>query len=273
MKSSVELLPRWNLDLRNINKFLDRILSDVNFPQNKRGRPYKREPRVYIRLIILKEFFSCSLRKAESLGGIDHSVIHFWEKKLSKNFIENLVKQISKSLDMDYDFSFLDSTVFSTWRNQGIEVHTLARICRETVYPVSIYFGKVSPAKAVSRVTIQGNGFILADRWYDVNDVFRTIYRKGYIPLIKPQRTRGRGYWRRKGRGVYSREWRMYRQRGRGESVFGSLTNEFGDRLKTVLWETSVTRIGCRFVVYLVKLLMRKELRRFDWGLVIIWNY
>ena len=65
----------------------------------------------------------------------------------------------------------------------------------------------------------------------------------------------------------------MYRQRGRGESVFGSLTNEFGDRLKTVLWETSVTRIGCRFVVYLVKLLMRKELRRFDWGLVIIWNY
>ena len=174
---------------------------------------------------------------------------------------------------MDYDFSFLDSTVFSTWRNQGIEVHTLARICRETVYPVSIYFGKVSPAKAVSRVTIQGNGFILADRWYDVNDVFRTIYRKGYIPLIKPQRTRGRGYWRRKGRGVYSREWRMYRQRGRGESVFGSLTNEFGDRLKTVLWETSVTRIGCRFVVYLVKLLMRKELRRFDWGLVIIWNY
>lgn len=47
MKSSVELLPRWNLDLRNINKFLDRILSDVNFPQNKRGRPCKREPGLY----------------------------------------------------------------------------------------------------------------------------------------------------------------------------------------------------------------------------------
>jgi len=104
----------------------------------------------------------------------------------------------------------------------------------------TIHLGKVSPSKAVSRVIIKGNGFILADRWYDV---FRTIYRKGYIPLIKPQRTRGRGYWRRKARKVYSREWRRYRQRGRGESVFGSLTNEFGDRLKTVLWETGVTRI------------------------------
>ena len=45
----------------------------------------------------------------------------------------------------------------------------LARISRETVYPVSIYFGKVSPAKAVSRVITKGNGFVLADRWYDVN--------------------------------------------------------------------------------------------------------
>jgi len=55
-------------------------------------------------------------------------------------------------------------------------------------------------------------------------------------------------------------EWRRYRQRGRGESIFGSLTNEFGDRLKTVLVETSITRIGCRFAIYLVKLCMRMKI-------------
>jgi len=32
-------------------------------------------------------------------------------------------------------------------------------------------------------------------------------------------------------------EWRFYRQSGREKSVFGSLTSEFGDRLKTILWE------------------------------------
>ncbi|RLF51528.1 MAG: hypothetical protein DRN24_04800 [Thermoplasmata archaeon] len=88
--------------------------------------------------------------------------------------------------------------MFSNWKNQGIEVHVFARISKESVYPVSIYFGKVSSSKAVPRVITNGNGFILADRWYDVNDVYRIVYKKGYIPLIKPQRTRGRGYWRGK---------------------------------------------------------------------------
>ena len=99
-------LPRWNLDLGNINAFLDEILSDIDFPRNRRGRPYKREPKTYIKRIILKEFFSCFLRKAENIleERIDHSVIHFWEKKLSENFMEKLVKRVAKFLDTDYNF-------------------------------------------------------------------------------------------------------------------------------------------------------------------------
>jgi len=43
-----ELTPRWNLDLGNINDYLDKILSGIDFPKNKRGRPFKRKPETYI---------------------------------------------------------------------------------------------------------------------------------------------------------------------------------------------------------------------------------
>jgi hypothetical protein len=48
-----------------------------------------------------------------------------------------------------------------------------------------------------------------------------------------------------------------YRQRGRGESVFGSLTNYFGDRFKTINIQVTQTRTAVRVLVYQVKLLMR----------------
>ncbi len=44
---------------------------------------------------------------------------------------------------------------------------------------------------------------------------------------------------------------------GRGESPFRSLTNEYGDRLKTMRIDTSEMRIGCRIIVYQLKMLMR----------------
>jgi len=51
----------------------------MNFLENKRRL------KTYIKRVVLKEFFSCSLRKTESFGGIDHSLIHFWEKKLTRD--------------------------------------------------------------------------------------------------------------------------------------------------------------------------------------------
>ena len=48
-----------------------------------------------------------------------------------------------------------------------------------------------------------------------------------------------------------------YRQRGRGESPFGSLTNYFGDRFKTLNVQVTKTRTAVRVLVYQIKLLMR----------------
>ena len=46
-------------------------------------------------------------------------------------------------------------------------------------------------------------------------------------------------------------------QRGRGESPFGSLTDLFGDRLKTMLKVTSYARIGLRVVCHQLRILTR----------------
>jgi hypothetical protein len=97
----------------------------------------------------------------------------------------------------------------------------------------------------------------MGDKWYDVNKVFAIVYKHGYVPLIKPQRTRDSGHWRKKARKVYNREQRKYRHRGRGESPFGSLTNAFGDRLKTRLTETTYRRSLARVIVYQTKIYIR----------------
>ncbi|MFH1425210.1 MAG: hypothetical protein ABIG28_00570, partial [archaeon] len=48
-----------------------------------------------------------------------------------------------------------------------------------------------------------------------------------------------------------------YRQRGRGESLFGSLTNQFGDRLNVRNKIAIQTRIATRIFCYQIKLLVR----------------
>ena len=269
-----ELISRWNLDLGNIRQHLDKILSGIDFPKNMRGRPFKRKPKTYVKLLVLKEYFGCSLRKAECLLSerIDHSVLHFWEKRLDKQFIERLVGSIAKRLKIGYDFSFVDSTMFTTWKNRFADLHIMARISKETVYPVSIFFGKASPSNAVKATLVEGSGKVLGDRWYDDNKTFKVLIKNGYTPIVKAQRTRCSGSWRRKARIVYDK--RVYRQRGRGESIFGSLTNEFGDRLKSVRPDVTMTRIACRFIVYLVKLIMRQRTCSTTASFVVtFWNY
>jgi transposase len=48
-----------------------------------------------------------------------------------------------------------------------------------------------------------------------------------------------------------------YLKRGRGESVFGSLTNWLGDRLKVSREEVMRVGIGARIIGYLAKIYVR----------------
>lgn len=267
MGSRNSLLPRWYSSLGNINVILNslrKLLSDIK--PNSRGQPPKHTLKDYLILIVIKESKRSSLRGAETDWSevvcserVDHSVIAYWEQHMPRETIEDAIRIIGSKLDelLSYEFSVIDATAFSNWHQDTQSFHLINRISRETVYPVSIKPDTFDPIPNTRDTMVPGQGLFMGDKWYDVNGVFRVVYEHDYTPLIKPQRTRCSGHWRRKGRKVYNLQWRRYRHRGRGESVFGSLTNAFGDRLHTRLIETTYIRSLLRVLAYQVKIYIR----------------
>jgi hypothetical protein len=272
------LTPRWNSILGNINVVVDslrRLLPNIKRETN-RGQPPKHPLKDYLILIAVKEYKRSSLRFAETDWSelvcgerVDHSVIAYWERNMPRESIERAVCIVGSRLEelIGYDFSMIDATPFSNWHHDTQGFHLVNRICRETVYPVSMKPDTLDPIPDTRDTIVPGSGLFMADKWYDVNGVFRVLYNHGYTPLIKPQRTRCSGHWRRKGRKVYGLQWRKYRHRGRGESVFGSLTNAYGDRLNTRTRITTYTRSCARVMAYQVKI----YIRAIDNGSVMWW--
>ena len=264
------MLARWDTSTYSIKYFLSTIEAlcpDVPEIKNKQGIPPKHSLKEYVTLIAAKEEKKASLRRAETdhsqeICGerVDHSVIHYWEKKIDEVFIA-LVHVIGKLLTklLRPIFRIIDSTKFATWKQKEVEFHTLTAITKKTVFPTSIFFGSVSPSKAVGNTIVLGKGELMADRWYDDNKAMEIMFESGYTPIIKPNSGRYHGYWRRKARRIYYKDIVRYRQRGRGESPYGSLTNFYGDRLTTILLSTTRTRIATRLVNYLVKLYIRAK--------------
>lgn len=261
------LIPRWYSSLGNKKLIIQELRKTIpDIEPSKRGQPPKHPIKDYLILIVLKECKKASLRDAETDWSeyvcgepIDHSVIHYWERNLSPDLIEDAIRMTGTRLEelLGYDFSVIDATRFANWHQYETGFHLLNRICEGTVYPVNMVPDTLDPVPNTSDVLVPGHGYLMGDKWYDVNKVFGITYKRGYTPLISPQRTRGKGYWRRKGRKVYMLEWRSYRQRGRGESVFGSLTNMFGDRLNTRMKKTTYTRSCARVLAYQVRILIR----------------
>jgi hypothetical protein len=264
------MLKRWDTRIADLNNFVETLeeLCPEILEAKRPGRPPKRSLKEYLTLITIKEEAKTSLRRAETeystkICGerVDHSVIHYWEKKLDE-VATSLVRRIGQALLplVTLLFCIIDSTKFATWKNEEIEFHTQVAVTEETVFPLTMFFGSVSPKIAVENTVLQGNGDFMADRWYDANDAIGVLFKRGYKPIVKPIEERYRGYWRRKARKIFGLEWFKYRDRGRGESPYGSLTNAYGDRLKTTLTETTKTRIAVRAVSYLTKLYIRAKI-------------
>jgi len=90
---------------------------------------------------------------------------------------------------------------------------------------------------------------------YDVEDAMEIYSQRGYMPLVKPNSRRYRGYHR----SIFDIVGYNYRHRGRGESTFGSITNQYGDRLKTRRLDTTATRIPARLTANTTKILIRTK--------------
>ena len=115
---------------------------------------------------------------------------------------------------------------------------------------------------AFNEAVPEGNGLAYLDAGYDDNKTIGAMFNKGYTSIVCPNKNRRAGYWRKKAIKLYRMpEHRLgYRQRGRGKSLFGSLTNQFGDRLNVRNKTAMQTRIATRIFRYQIKLLIRCQL-------------
>ena len=266
------MLYRWCNEIHSINLAffnLKRICRKAEFLKGGRGRKPKRAIEKYAFALVLKEFDKRTLRSAEEHLSklifderVDHSVLSYWENnpkmiKLLQIFIAVAGALLDKALSSL--FSFVDATKFTSWKIEETFVTVCNRIAKETVYPIGISFEKETVAKPVDESVPNGNGLLYADAGYDDNKTIGILFGKGYTPIVCPNKNRWRGYHRKKARKLYRmREHRLgYRQRGRGESLFGSLTNCYGDRFYAVNPEAMMTITASRILCYQIKLLIR----------------
>ena len=261
---------RWITEIKNLTfvfQELKRLTKKLIRRKKGRGRPPKHNPTSYAELIVLKEFKKKDLRSAETdlskfvVGErVDHSVINYWERKPEiVNCLKIIISRAGFLLDkiIAKEFTFLDATKFTSWKSKTFEIHVCNRIAKETIYPVGVSF-QVKDVKSPTREAVpSGEGKLLADAWYDVNKALKVMFEKGYEPLVCPNKRRSKGFWRKKSRKLYKQQREIYKQRGRGESLFGSLTNEFGDRFKSINENCMKVRTLGRIISYQIKLLIR----------------
>jgi hypothetical protein len=77
---------------------------------------------------------------------------------------------------------------------------------------------------------------------------------EGLRPMVKPGGVSPGGYGARIRDGLFDES--LYRLRAVGEGIFGALTMEFGDRMRTRRKESSETRL-LRLMVYYLKVVAR----------------
>ena len=80
------------------------------------------------------------------------------------------------------------------------------------------------------------------------------LVSKGYIPFVKPTKVKPGGYGAKIRDRVFDKK--LYRFRAVGEGLFGALTIEFGDRMKSK-GRSGNSRIVLRLIVYCLKILVR----------------
>lgn len=267
------MLYRWDSLIEDLNLFVKKakriIRNVVSRLRKTRGKPPQRPIEDYILLILVKEEDKKTLRGAEARLSrlicnerVDHSVISYWENKPEMvEIIKEIVAELGAELQLclGYEFSMIDSTKFSNWYNDEIEFHIVNRIKKGFVYPVGSSLITTTVAEPTKEAAPIGRGNFYGDAWYDDNNTIGVLFNKGYTPIICPNKNRWRGYYRKKARKLYSNTKNRlgYRQRGRGESPFGSLTNRYGDRIKTINKQSTQTRSLARVVAYQIKLLIR----------------
>ena len=104
----------------------------------------------------------------------------------------------------------------------------------------------------------KGKGYVLADGAYDNWHTLNNLVKKNYLPMVKMTKRNPRGFGARIRNKIFSKD--IYRKRSIGEGIFAALSNQFGDRLKTKLIETTASRVLSRCIIYSSKIYLRLSL-------------
>jgi hypothetical protein len=238
---------------------LDCVLDLMEFDSKFKGR-FGRPPRLYVKALILKEVCKASLRYAESLCRmylgvkIPKSTLHYWEVRHG-DVVEEVLEALFRLLSlMDYDYSVIDSTKLADWLKSLHELFINVRVrSGDALFPVhaQLTSSEVEFVKGIP----EGRGIMLGDGAFDAKPALNTIVSRGYIPIVKRGPMSPRGYGARIRDAAYDEN--MYAYRGVGEGIFGALTVEFGDRLKTRRKESTKTRTLLRIMIYCLKIMVR----------------
>ena len=148
-----------------------------------------------------------------------------------------------------YDYTVLDSTKFTDWHKGLHEAFLCIRVgLGESMFPVH---GDVTTSE-LEFVEGIPEGPAIVDGAFDAKPALNNLAFKEYIPIVNPGKSSPGGYGARE---VFDEA--LYKLRGVGEGIFGALTVEFGDRMKTRKKESGKTRLLLRLTVYCLKILVR----------------
>ena len=110
----------------------DKLLS-LELPTRKRGRPPKLNPRIYLQILLSKEYLGHSLGIAEQVDSmsiarrrVPKSTLSYWEQKAEiRKAISSVLSLLSEKLErlLGYEISILDSTKFTSWLKELVEIH------------------------------------------------------------------------------------------------------------------------------------------------------
>jgi len=246
----------------------DKLLSCIELPTRKRGRPPKLNPRIYLQILLSKEYLGHSLRIAEQVDSmsiakrrVPKSTLSYWEQQKAeiRKAISSVLSLLSEKLEklLGYEISILDSTKFTSWLKELVEIHALLRYKSGVLYLASYCFTS-SQSMAADKIR-EGSSFLLADRWYDDKQVLYKVVERGYLPLVRP-----RGYGARgKASMLRDKLWRdfrlrrLYKLRGVGEGFFGALALWFGQRLTAKKLEVVELRLALRCLLYNLRIWIR----------------
>ena len=256
------LLPRWHATAYDFEYLYSiiRILIQ-NFVREQNINPYKHDAELIVKLLIYKEFKTLSLRSAEDESEkiarkrIDHSVIHYWEKKLATKLKYLLDKILTIFQLFPYQRTIADSTIWSGKKNLRIKLITAIRYCKidyGTIFPVA--FSVTNSPNEFSEEIPLGEGGLYADGEFDTKKFLNNTVRKGYYPIIKPSSNSPSGIGDSIRDAVFNAA--DYLRRNVGESLFGAFTVWF-QRLRVSLPETGAARVYLWGICYCMRILGR----------------